>query len=124
MLFCHYIVFSLQFTRYVSIVFYIKQNQTTLLIMEQYFLTIYFIAFEYIVVSDLNSNPNDLIEVLSFRYNMNDNPKNNIIMMTNICIEIFQNCYSFYLIFTDIKMLFFLIIVHIICITIVLKKWF
>ena len=60
--------------------------------MEQYFLTIYFIAFEYIVVSDLNSNPNNLIEVLSFRYNMNDNPKNNIIMMTNICIEIFQNC--------------------------------
>ena len=60
--------------------------------MEQYFLTIYFIAFEYIVVSDLNSNPNNLIEVLSFRYNMNDNPKNNIIMMTNICIEILQNC--------------------------------
>ena len=60
--------------------------------MEQYFLTIYFIAFEYIVVSDLNSNPNNLIEVLSFRYNMNDNPKNNIIMMTNICIEMFQNC--------------------------------
>ena len=60
--------------------------------MEQYFLTIYFIAFEYIVVSDLNSNPNNLIEVLSFRYNMNDNPKNNIIMMTNICIEIFHNC--------------------------------
>ena len=60
--------------------------------MEQYFLTIYFIAFEYIAVSDLNSNPNNLIEVLSFRYNMNDNPKNNIIMMTNICIEIFQNC--------------------------------
>ena len=60
--------------------------------MEQYFLTIYFIAFEYIVVSDLNSNPNNLIEVLSFRYNMNDNPKNNIIMMTNIYIEIFQNC--------------------------------
>ena len=60
--------------------------------MEQYFLTIYFIAFEYIVVSDLNSNPNNLIEVLSFRYNMNDNPKNNIIMMTNIGIEIFQTC--------------------------------
>ena len=60
--------------------------------MEQYFLTKYFIAFEFIVVSDLNSNPNNLIEVLSFRYNMNDNPKNNIIMMTNICIEIFQTC--------------------------------
>ena len=60
--------------------------------MEQYFLTKYFIAFEFIVVSDLNSNPNNLIEVLSFRYNMNDNPKNNIIMMTNIGIEIFQTC--------------------------------
>ena len=60
--------------------------------MEQYFLTKYFIAFEFMVVSDLNSNPNNLIEVLSFRYNMNDNPKNNIIMMTNICIEIFQTC--------------------------------
>ena len=60
--------------------------------MEQYFLTKYFIAFEFIVASDLNSNPNNLIEVLSFRYNMNDNPKNNIIMMTNICIEIFQTC--------------------------------
>ena len=67
-----------------------------------------------------------------YRYNMNNNPKNNILVsenirqkrltileyfdayichhytMTNMCIEIFHNCYNLCcLIFSDTKMLFF-----------------
>ena len=46
-----------------------KQNEATLLIMGQYFLTIYIIILllfykrDLIVVSDLNSNPNDFIDI-------------------------------------------------------------
>ena len=44
--------------------FYVIQNQTTLLITRQYFFTIHFIGFDFIVLSDLSSNPNNIIEIL------------------------------------------------------------
>ena len=42
-----------------------KQNQATLFIMGQYFLKIFFIAFDFILISDLYSNLNNLMEILS-----------------------------------------------------------
>ena len=41
-----------------------KENQTTLLIMRQYFLTI----FDFIILSDSNSNFNNFIEILSMKF--------------------------------------------------------
>ena len=35
--------------------------------MTNIFLTIYFIAFDFILLSDVNSNPNNLIEILFIR---------------------------------------------------------
>ena len=47
--------------------FYMRQNQTVLLGIGQYFLTKYFMAFDFNVSSNLNSNPNTLIEIFSIR---------------------------------------------------------
>ena len=38
-----------------------------LLIIRQYFLTINFIAFYFIILSDLNAKPNNLVEILFIR---------------------------------------------------------
>ena len=51
-----------------TVFFYNLHNTFPLLfIISQYFLTINFIAFDLIILFDLNSNPNNLVEILFTR---------------------------------------------------------
>ena len=49
-------------------VYFLQMAQYNTIQIGQYFLTMYFIAFDFIVLSDLKFNPNNFIEIYSLGF--------------------------------------------------------